>query len=451
MEGHLSADSIVDVESAQMIDSRLAKGLMKPAFMVGIESVNTLEYNPMKPLSTLDEEITIEVQNNSSAFLDLHNSYMYVRGYMRRVVGSNLEVPTIDFKYTVANNFLHSLFSSCTLLIGTNQLELYQSNFAYSNYVKQLLRFDVQCPEMELQVLDFAPHSRKDFEGAPQSEYKASLVRAGYVSGGKKVEMAGPCGLDLFSCTSYLIPGVPLKLKYRRNNERFYMVQPPDEVKEEYHFVIESMKIFIPNITVAPTLVPLLESGLDEAPAKYVFTNMNIKQYHLPVNMSEKMFYGIFSNRLPNRFLLAFFDADSFAGNRTLDPLMSSDLDLRNVKVYVNGVCIRNTSMNYDENLYMEVYLNMLKFLNVQKKGFYLSYSDFKQGYRYYTTDLRHDNNCSAELQCIGATMTRGRLDVGISLGAALTKDVVMLVFGFNSETLHVDKHRVCKYIPTIA
>ena len=163
------------------------------------------------------------------------------------------------------------------------------------------------------------------------------------------------------------------------------------------------------------------------------------------------MFYGVFNDRLPNRFLVGFFDADAFGAKKTKDPLICSDLDLRNVKVYINGTCIKDTHINYNEHKYMDVYMNFLRFLNAEAKPFYLSFTDFKEGYRFYTVDLRFDSRCKSEMHCIGAPVTRGRLDLSISLGGSLPQDIVMLVFGFCNEQIHIDKHRVAKFCPTIS
>ena len=61
MEGHLSANSLIDVEGSQLLDPRLVGSFLKSSSLIGIESVNTLEYAPNKPLSILDDEIIIEI------------------------------------------------------------------------------------------------------------------------------------------------------------------------------------------------------------------------------------------------------------------------------------------------------------------------------------------------------------------------------------------------------
>ena len=101
-------------------------------------------YKPIASVEQSDLEFLIPADNDT--YVDL-NIKLYIRGNLLKADGTNLD--NTDFT-AVTNNFLHSLFSQCSITLNgvtiTKATELYN----YRSYFETLLTYDTEAAATHL-------------------------------------------------------------------------------------------------------------------------------------------------------------------------------------------------------------------------------------------------------------------------------------------------------------
>ena len=436
-----SGTSLVPTQVAQHVDPRLVAMFVQPESLVGVRSTYTHFVEPIRPPAEKDEEFVFDVPHTGTSYRDLKNAKLYVRGSLKRRNGKDLEE---NEKVAVTNNFLHSLFDSVTVYIGQNQAEIHSGNNPYKAYIKQLMRNKFYSPNLRNDGMQFEFQSN-----AFPDDFSISLERFTWTRESRPVEFLGPTLIDFFETEGYLLPACPLRIKYRKSRDAFYVVTDPALKDVEYNFVVESIGLHIPCLNILPNLTPLLESQTNEAPARYEFEGLDMRQFSVPEGTISRKYAKVFENRLPKKILIGFYSQAAFSGTRDIAPLLTDpDLNLLKISLSVNGIGVRELSVNYGADLYTEAYRQFTDWLESTGKGFPVNYDLYKAGYNYYAFDLLE--NCPPSSLCAEDTIQTGYIDVDVQFATGIPKHAVMCVYFESGQTVEITKERVARHICTI-
>ena len=437
----VGSTSLVPTQVAQHVDPRLVAMFVQPESLVGVRSTYTHFVEPIRPPAERDEEFVFDLPHTGTSYMDLKNAKLYVRGNLKRRNGQDLAE---DEKVLLTNNFLHSLFSSVTVYVGQNQAEIHTDNNPYKAYIKQLMRNKVYNPNLRNEGMEFEFQSN-----VYPDDFSLANSRYIWTTKSKPVEFLGSTLIDFFETEGYLLPACPLRIKYRKSRDAFYVVSEPALKDVEYNFIVESIGLHIPCLNIVPNLTPLLESQTDEAPARYEFEGLDMREFPVPEGTISRKYAKVFENRLPKKILIGFYSQEAFSGTRDKAPLMTDpDLNLRKISLSVNGIGIRELAVNYDEDLYAEAYRHFTDWLESTGKDFPVNYSLFKAGYNYYAFDLLE--NCPPSSLCAEDTIQTGYIDVDVQFATGTPKHAIMCVFFESAQTVEITKERAARHIRTI-
>ena len=326
--------SVISKDVNQGIDPRLKAPFVKGEGLVGIQSSYTHFIEPIRPPSTTDTDFVFEIPNTGSSYLDLKNTELYVKGHLERRDGTKL---LEDESALLCNNALHSIWDSVTLYCGYNQEEIFIPNHAHKAYIRQLKRNTLRHEgSMRNQGL-LTEWSDLLFGG---NDFKM-VMRKAWTLSSKSTEMMGPLLLDLFETEGYLMPACPLRLKYRKNRDAFYVITDEGNKDVEYNFVIERIGLSVPAINILPALSPLLEMQTEQVPARYEYEGLDMKQYAVPKGTIIRKYSRVYEGKLPKKILVGFYKQTAFSEVRTKTPLLITAVDMRSMSLSVNGVIIR--------------------------------------------------------------------------------------------------------------
>ena len=437
------SSTVVSTQMTQSVDKKLTNMYTTPEGVVGVQSTFTHVIEPLRPIAANDEQFEFDLPLTSS-YVDLKKMQLYVRGRMVRKDGSAI-APLEEVSIT--NNFLHSLFQSVTVFVGHGQLEMFSSDHPYKAYIRQLQKYEsVFVTTMRCE--GFTPEQcNRTLIAEP--EWKPASARGAFIAASSTLEMCGETLLDVCQTDAYLLPACPFRIRYRKNREPFYVMTSEENKEQEYKFIIDKIALHVPTISVQPSLVPLLEIQTDEAAAAYRFEAMEVKQFPLAKGTITRNYQKVFEGRLPSRMLIGFFDQSAYAGARAKNALMASDVDVRSISLSVNGVAIRETQVDYGENIYMDAYHRFISWMQKTDKMYMVKFKDFINGYRYYAFDLME--TCDSNKGCTEEALTQGYINLKLELRQALKgEDVVMLIFYLSPKTLFINKQRVAQLESTI-
>lgn len=427
------ASNVVPAEVSQNVDARLLNMFMRPQGGIGVTSTFTHIVQPNKAISPSDNEFTFDMPL-STFYTDLQNINLYVKGYLAKRDDSKLEEAS---QVSIANNLLHTLFSSATVYLGHSQLELLTSEYPYKALVRQLMKYKTSASDMVGQGLSITLLDR-----TKDAELKAASSRVEFVKLSKKLELMGPLLVDFFQTSAYLLPSTPVRVKLRKSRDAFYVVTDEAGKDTEYNFFIDDIALHIPGVSVSPSLVPLLEMQTDESPAAYYYDSLGMKQFPLSKGTITRKYPAVFQGKLPSKVMVAFFTQSAFSGTRNFCPLMTADVNLRCISLSVNGMNLREINVDFDNNIYLDAYMRFLKWFEKQGEKYLISYETFKKGYKFMCFDMLE--NCQGS--CSVETLAQGFIDIHVTLTKALEKDdCIMCVFYISPETLYLNKQRVAR------
>ena len=437
------AGAVVPKDITQNVDPRLISMFVKPEGLVGVQSTYTHLTEPVRPPAPTDQDYTFVLPMTASAYIDLKNTELYVKGSLTKKNGEKTE--TTD-TVLLTNNALYSLFDSATIYIGNNQAEIYVPNHPYKAFIRQMKRNAmIMTGERRNQGL-LVDMLNPIFKG---DAYQMGEGRKDWVMGSKTVEFMGPLLLDFFyENQSYLMPACPVKIKLRRSREPFYVTTGAENAETEYAFDIKDIALSVPCINVSPALTPLLEMQSDFAPARYDFEGLDMRQFDVPTDTITRKFRRVYEGHLPKRVIVAFYDQTAFSGQRDKAPLSTFPVDMRQITLSMNGVAVRELNTNFGQGEYTEAYRKFTEWMGLSDKQTSIPYDVYSQGHRYFCFDLYE--KCPPLTGCGDETVLQGFIDVGITLGAALKTHCVMCVFCETPETVEITKDRAARHIKTI-
>lgn len=170
-----------------------------PPTQTSIENGRYVEYHPISSISD-GAPIEFEVSASGDDYLDLSNSYLYVRAKITKPNGNNLE--DADAVGPV-NNLLHSLFSEAEVSLNGLQISSSTNCYAYRAYLETLLSYGPHAKKSQLTASlfykDDAGKMDKTNPGADGADRNSGLSQRGALTAkSSEVEMIGRIHSDIF-------------------------------------------------------------------------------------------------------------------------------------------------------------------------------------------------------------------------------------------------------------
>ena len=427
--------------TTQNIDPRLIAMFSKAEGSVGVQGSFTHFVQPTRNPAPNDMEYVLELPNMAADYVDLKNIELYVRGKLTRADGTAL---VKDELVVLANNALHSLFESVTVLIGHNQQEIQMNNYPHKAYLRQLMSNKTVCPAARGHGFT-AENSVQNFDTANQMRY--GIRRYGWTSLSKNVDFLGPTFIDVFQTEGYLMPATPLRITFKRSREEFYLTTDTTNGNVEYLFSIDKIGLYVPTLKVAPYMTPLLEMQTDEVPARYRFDSIDARRFPLPKDTLTHTYSRVYQGKIPSKMAIAFYRQDAFTGSRDRAALITPELDIRRVQMAVNGLVVREHVVNFGEALYMESFRRFTDWMGATTTDYLVDHRAFYKGVTFFTFDMIE--NCQS-MVCSEESLLTGFVDISLQFGLAVPAEMLMVVFAISPDVLDISKERAARYTRTI-
>ena len=337
----------------------------------------------------------------------------------------------------LCNNIIHTLFDTISICIGKNQIEIYESNHALKAYIRQLFR-NKSGKYVDSRLSGFHFETRK----ADQTDFVSGIARTQWTQNSKEAEFMGLTLTDFTQTDSYLPPRCPMRIVYRMSPEKFYILTDKDNANLNYRFQINEIFLQVPTVKINPELSLHLESLFDKEPGRLSFESINVRQFTLADGLRAKTFNRVFDSKLPQKILIGFYTQDSLVGARHESPVICELAAVTNMRLYVNGIALREHVVDYENDLYMKTYRTFLDFFGHSESDFPVTHAAFPDGYRMYAFDLL--NNCNDGM-CSQELLQSGYIDLEVTFKEKLEKYLVMVVYSLSPDVLDIDKNRECR------
>lgn len=176
--------------------------------------------------------------------------------------------------------------------------------------------------------------------------------------------------IDCLSTEGYLRPSVPMKVVLKRSDQEFYMITDAANQGNTYKFEIDKIGLWVPIVKVNSTIGPMMEGLCEKEPARYTFDGLLMKQYAIGKGTSVSEFSNIFTTKIPQRFVIAFYTQKSLRSKLHSPFFTSTTLKIKALKVLVNGIVVREVCPDFDSGNYILNYRSLTDYMGVTDRAY---------------------------------------------------------------------------------
>jgi hypothetical protein len=379
--------AFVHDSSAECTKSELDLFQVEPT-QVSVEEGTDHDYHP---LSSLTDASDIEfLVNGSSDYVDLNNSFLYIKAKITKADGSNLDA---DEATAPVNNFLHSLFSQVDVQLEGTTITSSNATYAYRAYIETLLSFNKSSKSTQLSTAMYY----KDTAGRMDSitvvdatSNSGFMKRRELAAESRSFEVMGRLHGDIFFQERYIISGVNIKLKLSRSKDAFCIMS--NHAGRTVKILCAQFRVR--KLKVSPSVALAHEKTLQVASAKYPLRRVLTKTSTLSAGISDSSQDRFFNGQLPVRVIIGLVSNQAFNGSRAHNPFNFQHFNLAEIQLFLDGrAAVAPIKMNYADANYMQAYWSL--FTGTQKankdESNDIMLGEYPNGYCLYAFDLTPD------------------------------------------------------------
>ena len=234
----------------------------------------------------------IIVPNESHEFIQLNSLTLY--GQVKVTKPANANVAAAD-KISVVNNMPQALFNHINVYLnGVVVNDQANSQYHYKAFLENHFSFGESIKKTTLKATE---KYIKDVAGKEEDfSSEAITERNALIKDGKVLHFAMKIHNDLLQSNRYLLPGVEMKIEFKKNDPGFPLLAENDDAAK---FKIEKLELKLRKITIEPEYIGKIESTLNTMPAMYPIAHSKIRNHLLAANTKNIHIPNILRGKLP--------------------------------------------------------------------------------------------------------------------------------------------------------
>jgi hypothetical protein len=230
-----------------------------------------LLYKPIALIVQSDFEFLIP--SDIEPYIDRDIKF-YSRGKLTTKDGTPLENKDLR---PVTNNFLHSLFSQCSVSINGTTITEATELYNYRSFLETILKSSSDAAATRLNSAFWYIDNGDMLPCDPSSEAtnKGFVTRWNLTNQSQEIEMYGKIHNDLCNVPQYLLPGVRLQIEFSKPKSRFYLMNKDIASETRFKFLDAQLRVnrIRPNPKIQVAHNTVLTKG---GKAKYIIRVLHV-------------------------------------------------------------------------------------------------------------------------------------------------------------------------------
>jgi len=391
------------------------------------------EYQPVVNIQDSNSRIDFKIISNSQHYLDLHDSFMYLKVKITNKDGTNLED---DANVSTANCFFHALFSQLDVYFNSHLVSTSNNAYPYRAYLETLLSYGSDYKHSQGGCFLFYPDT-KNVNDDSNNGYK---MRKTFIAKSGNVEMIDKLRFDLATQHRYILNDINVTISLTKSSDSFSLI---GGAGSEYKVKILRASFFLRKQILYPSIIlahqKLLERG---EVAKYPYKKTDVKYFTIPQGNSSAVEENIFASSIPSRIILGFVSSAAFNGEITRNPFVFGHTDVTNVGLSINNVAIpiHPLQLNFGAGEYLLAYYMLFTACGIagQDNGLHFDREQYKDLYALFSFDIIQavNNNSLLSLD------KTGNVKLEFKFNKPLTEATHCIIYSEHQGLLEVDKYR---------
>ena len=414
--------TLVHPSSAESTTSQLDLFSVPPS-QTSLEEGSFTEYHPISVLtSTGPIEFTISAENSN--YIDLANSFLYVRASVTTAAGADLEK---NAEIAPECNFLHTLWTQVDVYLNGSLVTQSNNNYPYRAYIENLLSFGQEAKKSQLSALLWHRNTSEHFDtrGATNLGY---TKRKALAEESKEMDMMGKLHLDLFFQNRYLLNGVEVRLRLIRSNDLFCLHGNANQADNKVS--LKEVTLFVRKVKPNPAVQLAHVKALQHGTAKYPLRRLEVKSFTVPTGNRSITKENLFLGQLPTRMVVGVVDNDAYNGVITKSPFNFKHNSINFMMIYRDGVQIPSKPLQPDftNDRFIRSYVRLFTQTGqyYRDTGNAISREQYKDGCALFVFDLTPQINSSE----VGFELIKhGNIRIEIHFATATARTLTVIVF----------------------
>ena len=426
--------SLVHTKSCESVHTGLDLFALPPT-QTAVQDGLWVEYHPLATLAA-GAPIEFAVSGATADYIDLSNTYLYVKAKVLRQDGTN---PPADAVFAPVNYWLHSLFSQVDVLLNNTLVTPSENTYPYRAYIESTLNYGREAKTTHLTSALYYQDTASQMNSLNADNNAGFRERHARAVAGRDVDMIGRLHCDIFHQERYLLNNVDVKIRLIPSKNTFNIMAAADNFKS----IISHASMFVRKVRLNPAVTLSHAKALERGTAKYPLKRVVVKTFSIPRGNVSVVQDNLFLSQTPNRLVIGLVDSAAFNGESTSNPFNFQTLGLSFLSLYLDGKQVPSKPLqpNFVTGQYVRSFFNLMvsSGLANQDAGSNISRQDFAGGFALYSMDLTPsliDDNQLFEL------VKSGALRMELKFDAPLAQSVTVVVWAEMDSVLEIDRNR---------
>ena len=396
-----------------------------PAKQLVVQDGAFVDYLPLTVLDQTTTSLDFLIQASDVDYLDLNDSYLYVRFKVVQGDGKDLDA-TSECK--PVNYLMCALFSDVKLYLNDTLIEGGGGDtYPYKAVIESIFNFNEDSKRIQLLSAGFSDDANE---------------RKKWIAQSRTCELVGALRLNFFSQPKYILPNVKMRLELTMNKDAFSLIVPKADAAGNASIRMLAARLYVRRVRVNDSVRIGHKDGLQLQNAIYPYVRAEVITSAIPQQSHYYTKDNLFGHsQMPKFVVLGLVKSAAYKGSYDSDPFMFNSFDVQSIGLYRDGEsvpCRRIYEQKFDDNLFTDTYfrsilLNTQHYNSNQNNG--IRMEDFRPdgGYTFYTFNLAPDFDMFQTQQISDGNL---RLDIKFSkpnkeainvIAYALYDDVVQI------------------------
>ena len=308
----------------------------KPPVNVGEEKISWVEYHPTFMSSGEYSFVQFHTPGNSSQYIDMECSELYVKVKIKKVDGSEFNTEEKEIAVPI-DLILHSMWSSVDTKMSHTLVSTSGTDHMYKHLIETLLNYNNGAKINQLSSIGFSGESGDFAQTHPTSaQFNHGLrTRNNWFKDVKSVEFMDPPFADICDQDRLILPSVDIDIKLWPTHDEFRLITYPDDL--EYKLMIEYVYFNVCKVAVSPLDMMGHYAALQENESQYSFQRSDIQTWNIAENSYGTTLEDIWQGEVPSHLIIGMVKLETYNGDFTLNPFLSEHFNIVHAGFYVNG------------------------------------------------------------------------------------------------------------------
>ena len=424
----------------------------RPPVNVAEDRISWHEIRPSSMSNAEYSSINFSILGNSSQYLKLSDSELYVRITIQKEDGTpykifdeaNKLLPIKERETGTPIDFiLHSMWSSVDIKMNNNLVSESGTNYMYKALMETLLSYDENTKKIQLANEGFTGDSGDFTQINPDSPpYNHGLkIRHKWFKDFVTVEFVGPLMADICNQDRLILPGVDVDIKLWPTHDEFWLITHP--VGLRCKLLIDEIYLNVCKVNVSPEVMMGHNAALEIADSIYPFARTDIRTFNIAEGNFGMNTEEIWQGEVPTRLVVGFVKSQAYNGDYHLNPFHFEHFDISDIGFFVNGEATPRPAYKLDiENgIYLQGLNSLYKITGktMENSDIGITRETYQQGYTLIGFDV--DPTTSPDFCYVGKPR-EGHTRLEIRFKRGLPTPVTVILYATFPENMTIDQAR---------